>query len=177
MELEVEVQSFVSPEDYHRLKRFLDKHAQLKEELDQETHYLDAPVDLRIQKDNTAARLWLKSGRVHDEIREEVEVACSPDDFDKLATITAELGFQAEIKWFRHRLLYDWNGIKVCLDHTRGYGHIIELELMSKASEKESNLSLLNKKLKELRVTKTPREEFRKKFANYKNNWKKLLEA
>lgn len=85
------------------------------------------------------------------------------------------LGFNIEIKWFRERNEFKWDDIKVCLDYTKGYGYIIELEKLCFEKDKEKTLEMLKQKFKELNITITPREEFEKKFQYYKENWKTLV--
>jgi hypothetical protein len=65
----------------------------------------------------------------------------------------------------------------VCLDSTKGYGEIVELEAKCDASEKERTLTMLRERLARLDVKETSRETFEEKFKYYKKNWKKLLEA
>ena len=78
--IEVEVRAFVTDEKYDELKKFFGKKAIQKGEKEEETHYLDCNADLRIQKNNDYAKIWLKEGRIHDEARNEVEVRVKPDE-------------------------------------------------------------------------------------------------
>jgi predicted adenylyl cyclase CyaB len=93
-----------------------------------------------------------------------------------LKDIFERLGFNINAIWFRKRKIYDWEGIKVFLDDTKGYGKIIELEKMGKEKDKEKIYKNLKSKLSALGIKKiTPKSEFNKKFEYYKNNWKKIL--
>jgi len=85
------------------------------------------------------------------------------------------LGFNVEVAWFRKRKIYDWQGVKVFLDDTKGYGKIIELEKIGKEDEERKIHEKLKEKLKSLGVKITPRKVFEKKFKYYKNNWRKIL--
>ena len=64
----------------------------------------------------------------------------------------------------------------MCLDYTRGYGYIIELEKMCTSEEQEREYEVLLQKLNDLGVVLTPKEEFDVKFKYYKENWKRLVE-
>ncbi len=86
------------------------------------------------------------------------------------------LGYKIEIKWFRKRNSFKWKNIDVCLDYTRGYGYILELEKMSGQKEKEKTRKYLKSKLAELGISLTPKKEFEKKYDYYKKNWRKLIE-
>lgn len=133
--IEVEIRSFISEQQYYQLLDFFKQNAIPVKEDFQETHYFDCPQDLRIQKSNSGAKIWMKKGRIHDEFREEIEIMISKEDFEKVANLFNNLGYNVEIKWLRDRKQFDWNGVKVCLDYTKGYGYIIELE--QKCSEEE----------------------------------------
>jgi len=176
MNIEVEIRSFISKDKYETLLEFFRKNVDLVREDYQETFYFDSEVDLRTQKNNYGSKIWLKKGKIHDNAREEIEVRFGRDDFGRINDIFGSLGYGIEIKWFRKRFQFDWEGIKVCLDYTKGYGYIIELEKMSDEVGKYEVLELLKSKLKELNVEETSKEEFNKKFDNYKNNWRELVE-
>ncbi|MDI6717672.1 MAG: hypothetical protein QMD86_01295 [Patescibacteria group bacterium] len=111
---------------------------------------------------------------MHDEVREEIEIKFNKNDFENLEKLFSKLNYKTKIKWFRKRKQFDRDGIKVCLDYTKGYGHIIEFEKISAEKQKEKILNLLKNKLVELKINLTPKKEFEKKFAHYQKNWKKL---
>jgi len=64
MNVEVEVRSFISKEKYVELLEFFKHNAKLVKEDDQETFYFDCAKDLRIQKNNTYSKIWLKKGKM-----------------------------------------------------------------------------------------------------------------
>jgi len=173
--IEVEIRSFISEKKYKELLEFFKQNAKFVKEDFQETHYFDCEQDLRIQKNNFGSKIWMKKGKIHDNIREEIEIKTDNKDFEKLGELFNQLGNSVEIKWLRDRKQFDWQGIKVCLDYTKGYGYIIELEKMSSEEDKEKILKDLKKKLEELNIEITPREEFEKAYTNYKKNWKELI--
>lgn len=179
--VEVEVRSFITKDQFDRLMAFFEENARQARDEFQETYYFrhnELPsildMDLRMQKSPTKAKIWLKKGKIHDFCREEIEVSIQREDFEKLEKLLNALGFEAKIKWFRHRTQFDWNGIKVCLDFTKGYGYIIELEKICEDYDKERVLENLKKRMSELRIVITPREEFEKAFSNYEKNWREL---
>jgi predicted adenylyl cyclase CyaB len=173
--IETEVRSFISPLQYKKLNSFFKKSAKFLGQENQETHYFSGPNDLRIQKTNNTAKLWLKGGKLHQKSREDIVVRCQKDDFENLEILLLRLGYKPEIKWFRKRNNFLWQGITVSLDFTRGYGYIIELEKMGDLKSSGKNYNLLLAKLGELGVKLTPKAEFDRKFAYYKKNWKKLV--
>jgi predicted adenylyl cyclase CyaB len=176
MSFEVEIRALIEKTEYARLLDYLEKNGKVLADDTQETHYLNSSEDLRIQKNNNYSKIWLKKGRIHDEVREELEVKFDRSDFEKITKIFDSIGLNANIKWFRYRKSYEYNKIKINLDYTKGYGYIIELEKMC---ETEALKDLALKELKaaalHLGVNITPKEEFDKKLAYYKENWKKLI--
>ncbi|MBI4145946.1 CYTH domain-containing protein [Candidatus Woesearchaeota archaeon] len=174
--LEVELRSFITHEQYSSLISFFKKSAEPKGEDTQITFYFDGPQDLRIQKNNTHSKVWLKKGELHDEAREEIEIKCAREDFELLEQLFLSLGYNIQIKWYRARNTFLWNGITVTVDHTKGYGHILELEILCTPEDKETALELLRKKFSELGIQVTPKEQFDAAYQNYKANWKTLVE-
>ena len=174
--IEVEVRSFVSKEKYEQLLDFFRNNARFVKEDYQETVYFDCEQDLRIQKNDYFSKIWMKKGKMHDDCREEIEVQFRKDDFEKLEQLFAELELKTEIKWYRKRFEFDWNDISVCLDYTKGYGYIIELEKMATEEDKANEHDQLIEKFTSLNVDLTPKEEFEKKFLEYKEKWRVLTE-
>jgi len=172
--IEAEVRSFVSKEQYKKLLSFFKQNAKLLKEDYQETFYFDCESDLRIQRNNFFSKIWMKKGKIHDDHREEIEIKFDKDEFEKLEKLFLSLGFNVQIKWFRKRFEFQWKDITVCLDFTKGYGYIIELEKMTSESNKEKEYENLKQKLKSLNVNITSKEEFNKKFLEYKENWRSL---
>lgn len=173
--LEIEIRAFISKEKYEELIEFFKQNATFVKEDYQETHYFDCEQDLRIQKNNKGSKVWLKKGKIHDEVREEIEVYTQDENFDKLGELFNALGHNIDIKWLRKRNQYDWNGIKVCIDYSKGYGYIIELEKLGSEENKDEILIELKDKLKELNIPLTPREEFDERYDYYKQNWRRLI--
>jgi len=175
MNIEVEIRTFITKEKYENLLDYFKQHAQLIKEDYQETFYFDCEEDLRIQKNNFGSKIVIKKGKIHDEHREEIEIKLPQDKFEELENLFLILGYNTEIKWFRKRHEFKWDDITVCVDHTKGYGYIIELEKMCNTETQEQELENLKQKLQSLNLEITPREHFEEKFNHYKNNWKDLV--
>jgi len=138
--IEVEIRSFISKEQYEKLLKFFKKEAELVKKDNQKTIYFDSKQNLRIQKNNLTTKICLKKGKVHDDFRKETEIHTKKEDFEKFQEIFKKLGYKEEIIWIRKRFQFLWKRIKVCLDYTVGYGYIIELEKMSNAKKKEKKI-------------------------------------
>ena len=175
MNIETEIRSFITKEKFEELLDFFKKNTSLVKEDYQETFYFDCDEDLRIQRNNFFSKIWMKRGQIHDDSREEIEIKFDKEEFEKLEKLFLSLGYNIEIKWFRKRFEFKWDDITVCLDFTKGYGYIIELEKMCTEDAKIQEFENLKQKLKSLNVEITPKEEFNKKFLYYKENWKSLV--
>jgi predicted adenylyl cyclase CyaB len=172
--IECEVRAMIDVEKFNELL------AQFKETFsylgadEQETHYLSGEQDLRIQKNEHYAKVWLKKGKLHDDFREEIEVQVPKEDFVKLEQLFAALGHTVTIKWFRTRHAFKWGDIDVALDYTRGYSYIIELEKLSTREQQDVTVAMLKDKLASLGIEQTPKEQFADKYRYYKDNWESL---
>ena len=174
MNIEAEVRSFITEDQYNNLLTFFKGNAELLKEAYQETYYFDCPEDLRIQRNEYFSKIWLKKGKLHDDSREEIEVKADKDAFGELEKLFLSLGHGVEIKWFRKRFQFDWGGINVSLDHTRGYGYILELEKMCSEEDKDRTVAELKDRLASLNVELTPKEVFDERYKEYKENWREL---
>lgn len=176
MTIEAEIRSFVSEAKYKELIEFFEKNAKDLGVDHQETYYFDSDTDLRIQKNDFFSKIWLKKGQLHDEAREELEIKFDRNDFDKLGGLFKLIGLNVKIKWLRLRRTFDWGGVSVMLDYTKGYGYILELEKLIEPKEKNETLLLLKEKLASLGIKQTEKGEFDHKYAYYKEHWKELLQ-
>ncbi len=174
--IEVELRSFVDETKYSELINFFDQKAKFLKEDNQITHYFTWDKDLRIQKNNFFSKIRMKKWEIHDNYREELEIKFDKEDFEKLQQLFVSLWYEIEITWIRKRLQFDRDGIEVSLDFTKGYGYIIELEIMTTDLEKEEALETIRKKFAELEIPITPKEEFTSKYEWYKTNRKTLIE-
>lgn len=174
--IEVEVRSLLSQEEYYRLVGEMEEKGEKLKEDKQITFYFSGEKDLRIQKNTEFAKLWFKGGEIHDDHREEIEVKFDREDFSQLQKLLLMMGYEVDIKWYRKRHKFEWNGFEVCIDHTPGYAHIIEIEKMCEEGEEEEVHEKLVEALRELGVEKTPKDRFDEKYQNYKENWGDILQ-
>lgn len=173
--IECELRSFLSKERFDVLQERLCLEGEHLGTDEQVTYYFDGPQDLRIQKSGSYAKVWLKKGKMHDEAREEVEIRTARENFDALDELFRTLGYAVSIEWYRTRHTFRWREIDVMLDHTRGYGYVIELEKLCGPEEKDATLGELRTLLDDLGVKQTPLEEFRKRFDDYRAHWKERI--
>lgn len=172
--IEVEIRSFIDKDKYEELIKYFKKNGKKISKDYQETYYFDCPQDLRIQKNKYYSKIWLKKGKLHDESREEIEIQTKIEDFENLENLFLALNYKIKIKWFRTRNEFEWEGIKVCVDYTKGYGYILELEILCDEINKDKALEDLKKKIKLLNVEITDKKEFENRFQYYQNNWEEL---
>src|SRR3989338_7866619 len=173
--IEVEIRSFISPDQYKQLLDFFQQQGKFLSADEQVTYYFDSKEDLRIQKNKFYAKVWMKKGKIHDDSREEIEIKVPVADFEKMETLFLSLGYGISIKWFRKRHSFTWDGVDVAVDYTKGYGYILELEQMATEEDKAKVLLFLKQKLAELGIAETPKSVFDEKYKYYKENWRKLV--
>ncbi|EKE21492.1 MAG: hypothetical protein ACD_7C00215G0007 [uncultured bacterium] len=173
--IEIEIRSLIDEEKYKKLLKFFKKEGKFISKENQTSYYFSGENDLRIQKSDKYAKIWLKKGMMHDDAREEIEIKLNLKDFENANRLFESLGFKKEIIWIRKRNIFSWKNIKVMLDNTKGYGYILELEKMSDLADKDMVIKDLKRKMDLLGIKETSKEEFGKKFEYYKNNWKKLI--
>lgn len=172
--VECEIRSFVDDKKFAELYDFFVANAQYVGEEEQETRYFDCVQDLRIQKGRTHAKVWLKKGEMHAEGREEIELRVPREEFVTLERLFDALGYGVKIVWFRRRLTFLWSGIGVSLDDTKGYGRIVELEMLVAPEDEEMTVALLKEKMSQLGVVPTAKEEFDARFRHYEKHWREL---
>lgn len=174
--IEVEVRSFISDGQFEKIKSILDIDFEFIGKLSEVTVYFSGEKDLRIRKSEDGAFLILKEGKIHDDSRKEFEIRFNIEDFDLMIELLKALGYEVEIQWFRERLEYKKNDIKVLLDDTKGYGKILELEEMVELGQEEDARARLLDLINNLGVSDiTTKEDFNNKFEYYKENWKNLI--
>jgi predicted adenylyl cyclase CyaB len=172
--IEVEARSFITAPQYKNLEAKLNKIAKFLGGINEETVYC-GEERMRIRRDDNYSYLILKSGKIHDDFRDEIKIQFKRSDFKKLKEMFKGLGFDIDVVWFRKRKVYDWRGTKVFLDDTKGYGKIIELEKIGKEGEERKIYRNLEDKLKSLGIKITPKKVFEEKFKYYKRNWRKII--
>jgi len=97
--IECELRSFLTKERFDVLRERLSLEGEHVGTDDQVTYYYDGPKDLRIQKNGSYAKVWLKKGKMHDEAREEVEIRTAKENFDALDELFRTLGYGVSIEW------------------------------------------------------------------------------
>ncbi len=173
--IECEVRALITEEQYKALLSRLKKESEDLGEEEQVTYYFDSKEDLRIQQNTHYAKVWLKKGELHDDHREEIEIKVPREDFEKLEQLFLALGYNVSIKWFRKRHSFKWHDIDIALDHTRGYGFILEVEKITTVATQEETVAYLKAYLNELGLAPTPKEEFDLKYQYYKEHWRELV--
>ena len=92
MNIETEIRSFISKEQFEKLLDFFKQNAQLDKEDYQETFYFDCNEDLRIQRNNYFSKIWMKKGKIHEDHREEIEIKFDKSEFENLEKLFLSLG-------------------------------------------------------------------------------------
>lgn len=175
MAVEVELRSWIDPQrvtSLHTKLRELGAEHQSQES--QETWYFEGAHDVRIQKSDTQAKMWMKSGAMHDSARRETEVIFGRDDFEAMAEMIHALGVEIKVKWIRKRDTYRYGDITVCVDHTLDYGDVIEAEiLIDDDRDASASLIQLHELFERLGLMVQPRDFWDHKYSEYMQKWKR----
>ncbi len=172
---EVEIRSFITEDDYQRLLERMKKEGEDGGKEKQVTIYFSGENDLRIQKSEESAKIWMKDGEIHEKAREEIEITIHKNEFEAVRRLFEALGHEVDIKWYRKRHRFHWDGLKVCIDHTPGYGRIVEVEKLTDEDGQEEALEEVKRALEKLGVEETPREKFDQRYRNYRKKWQDIL--
>jgi predicted adenylyl cyclase CyaB len=173
--IEVEVRSFIDEAQFSTIKEKLDQSAEFVKALEEVTVYFSGEKDLRMRRSGDEASVILKEGKIHDDYRREFEIGIKYEDFDSMTKLFDSLGYAVEIEWYRKRLEYKRDEVKLLLDETKGYGRILELEKMVEEGGETAAHAELTHTLQEFGITDpTSKEEFDKRYEYYKQNWKFL---
>jgi predicted adenylyl cyclase CyaB len=134
----------------------------------QHTIYFDAENDLRLMHAPKYCKLWLKTGKLHDNQRKEIEIITGEDVFRNYVELFKLIGFPIKCEFLRHRKQFNINGFTYCLDYTENYGYILEIEKMCE-TEEEAKLyeEIIKLKFKSLGIEITPKEIMNEMFKNY----------
>ncbi len=175
MATEVGVRSLLKKEKYDELIEFFRREGEFVGEDDMETCYFDAKFDVRMQRNNSFSKVWVKGGRADGGQREETEIRFDRKDFDNLVLLFQGMGHDIQVKWLRKRHTFRWQGMDVILDYARGYGYTIELGKACEEDEREMMMFTLKQKMMSLGVQITPKEEFDRMYQYYRDNWKMIV--
>lgn len=175
MEKEVELRCFISEKKYNELLRFFRVNGRFMHQENQITHYLDDTGNLRLQKNDKFAKVWLKIGKLHAVEHHEMEARFPREEFEELEKIFAVMGKPTRIKWVRSRHTFRWKGANIMLDYTKGYGHMLELEMLPPKGGEGAARKKLAALIGELGLKPTPKSELDRRYASYKRDWKKLV--
>lgn len=170
---EVEIRAFLDQTQYQQLLSYLTSDSAEVLHTKQVTYYLDCDTDTRVQLSQHSGKVWQKSGQIHDASRVEIQADMSRDAAAAMLNIFEKMGYDIKVKWFRERRKFRLREFTVCLDHTVGYGMILEAELLCEEEPLmiDQAKRLLAGLFDELNISITPPELFNKAFNNYLEEW------
>lgn len=175
--IECELRTFVDDGVFASLRERFARGGSASGEDEQVTYYFEGngDPDIRIQRNSRGAKIWYKGGKMHEEARREIEIPCRGEDFERLEELFVALGYRVSIKWFRTRMTYALGEVTATLDDTRGYGKIVEFEIACPEEGREAALGKLRDLMASYGLEPSPKEEFDRRYAAYKSEWRKLL--
>jgi len=170
--IECEYRALISKEKYEELLEMF------KEEIVnapriEHTIYLKADNDLRIQyiEGSTDCKMWIKTGKIHDGAREEVETHFRAGEqygnFNKVLKILELAGHKIKCEFERKRVSFEFNGMTFCLDDTKDYGYILEIEKVCQENEIEYYDEIIKATFGFIKIEITPQDTLDVKFKEY----------
>jgi predicted adenylyl cyclase CyaB len=176
--IECELRAFVTDGQYESLLRRLRTDAVHDGRDEQVTYYFEGngDPDLRIQRNARGGKIWYKGGKMHEEARKEIEIPFEDEAaFGKFEELFLALGYHVSIKWFRVRETFRLGDVTVTLDDTKGYGKIVEFERLCAEDGREAALDGLREAMAGYGIAPTPKEDFDRRYAEYKADWRSRL--
>lgn len=171
--IEVEARALVTEKEYNNLFKKLKKETKYLKEIRDETIYFNEEGNVRLRRDDEQSYLIIKAGKLHARYREEKEFVFPKKEFGRLKEVVEELGHKPAYMWQRKRKIFSWGNTKICLDDTKDYDRILELEELTDAKGKHKAYETLKEKMKKLGFAPASEKKMRQKFNEYKRKWKK----
>jgi adenylate cyclase class IV len=173
--IDCEVRTLLTQQQYESLKDFFASQAEAKGEDTEETRYFEGEHDLRIQRNATSAKVWLRqAGKLGDD-RKEISIKVAAPKFNDFAELFETLGYKTAIVWKRHRMSFLWEGITVSLDDTKGFGQVVELKKSCDAEWRLETMDILRTRLSKIGLKPTPKPVLHERFSVYRENWRELI--
>lgn len=181
--IEIEFRSIFDENDFNRVKKYLDKHAENIGEDDKDVFFFIMPNKLLKVVNNLSkknAKLVLKLNKIgKGSDFEEIEIPIKQEYINDFVRVLTTLEFTDNImRSFQKRQNYIYKDVEVALKYSEVWGYHLELEIMiDKLEEKEEAEKKIKEVAKELGVklmTDGELAEFtkkaEKKHKNQKNN-------
>ncbi len=164
--VENEVRSLIDEARHNELLHFFQKEGEIVKEDEQLTFYFNAEQELRIQINDFFAMAQIKSGNMHDEQRKKTTIKTERENFPYLFALFDGLGYEVESRWNRVRHEFRWEGMKVTLNDTQGYGYLIDIEFMTQIKNKRT-VERLKRKLQKIGIRPSTKQELNERYQWY----------
>jgi len=137
---EIEFRSMFSKEKYDQLQAFLSANAQDLGQDDKDVYFFILPNKLLKVVSNiskNSAKLVLKLNKIGEGSSfKEIEIPFNPQEFESLASIFKELGFNKAMRSFQKRHNYNYKGVEIALKYSEDWGYHSELEIVVSSEDK-----------------------------------------
>ena len=168
--IEIEFRSRFAKEKYTKLKRFLDKKAELLGPDDKDVYFFTFPDKLlkvvdNVSKDN--AKIVLKMNRIGNGSNfEEFEIPISRHDVKKTVKVFKLLGFTKLMMTPQKRINYLYKGVELALKYSTVWGYHLELEVLIKNIKQKATVELKIRAVADELEVKLMSEEELKNFVD-----------
>jgi adenylate cyclase, class 2 len=140
IELEIKVPCADMTALESRLRRLGAKHV---EELEQEDVYFGGPLRdfgrtdeaLRLRRENDRCRITYKGPKLDKDTKMREEIELEIEDITRMSAILARLDFSPVLRVAKHRTVYTYGNLEVCLDRVDGLDGYVELEYVGEDLE------------------------------------------
>lgn len=165
----VEKRTFINQLKYKELKSYFEENSKEKKDFNQIIYKYKSDVDFRFVFDHELAFLRLRGGFY---TKEDLIVPVALKDIKTMQLMLKNLGMHIDIKWFRHRAIYQYQNYTVTLDETYHYGYVVSIAKdISSIDEQQDAYQELERLFQQLQIPITTKEQFNDRYKFYKISW------
>ena len=163
----LEQRTFIDKKTYENIVQFLEEHATVKESKRQIIYKYRCTYDFRalVEKDRMVLRM--RKGNVDEDIL----VAVSYEDHEKMLDILRLLGHTLDTQWYRLRKLFTYQDLEITLDKTFRYGYVISVSIELPRDQVKDGTEKLYHFFEQFHIVLTSPEQFYQQYHHYLTNW------
>ena len=165
----VEKRTFINQLKYKELKSYFEENSKEKKDFNQIIYKYKSDVDFRFVFDHELAFLRLRGSFYASD---DLVVPVALKDVKTMKLLLKSLGMHIDIKWFRHRAIYQYQNYTVTLDETYHYGYVVSIaKEISNIKEQPTAYEELEQVFRQLQIPITTKEQFNDRYKFYKISW------
>ena len=173
--IEVESKSLITQEKYFKLLYYFNDLFAFRGEENQLIYIYESDNDLRIEQANLFAKISFRDKKHKDKDRGNIEIKFNKDDFLLLHKLITKLGVDKKIEWHKKSMVFGFKNINIFLEHTKGFGYILRMQIITSEEFKDDAKKLIKDKFSEFEVSISSKKDFDARNYKYEANWQKFL--